>query len=552
MSDTLTRDVVRLFELQNVTLREVRIKNYPDERNILVYVEDGQYSKALEIAESIERQLSNNTSTLIVVRRAQQAERPSTVTVDVRDSAALDFQRIVAARNRVSEVQPSLSYVKDYAENLATIAAQRHHLVFGRRGVGKSTLLVEAKRVVENEGSLTTWINLQTLRRETPIRIFLRIAREIVGNLLAELSNVRADSAVTAEASRLYDTLATLISNDATEENSGTRVIPEIQRVLRRGLALIDKDMYVFVDDFYYVSRDEQPEMLDILHGCVRDCRAWLKIASIKNLTKWWTPSPPRGLQTGQDADLISLDITLQDPGRLRKHLTTILEQYCLEVGISRPTRLFRPDSLDRLLFASGGVPRDFLVLASAAVGKARERESAKVVGVQDVNRAAGDAADAKIQELEEDLASNIGLSGRTLEALGIIRRFCLDEVASTFYGVDFFDKETNAREYQVFSDLLDLRLLHVIHESVSDAHEAGRKHEVFMLDLSQYTGSRLKQGLRVLDLQGDSLLVKRTRVKDSARNVSDSKSLISVLRTSPGFPLSRFSQLVSRDGTAT
>ena len=139
------------------------------------------------------------------------------------------------------------------------------------------------------------------------------------------------------------------------------------------------------------------------------------------------------------------------------------------------------------MLLASGGVPRDFLVLASASVGRSRERSKAKVVGVQDVNKAAGDAADVKIQELEDDVAANRGLASRTHEALHVIRNFCLNEVTASYFSIDFLDKEQSPRQYQVFGDLLDLRLVHLIHSSVSAAHEAGRKSEIFMLDLSQY-----------------------------------------------------------------
>jgi hypothetical protein len=367
----------------------------------------------------------------------------------------------------------------------------------------------------------------------------------MVTSLAVSLQKSIPSSAVVVDVNNLLDRLAVLIRADSIDDETAQRTIPDIQYVLRRGLSALGSDLYIFVDDFHCIPRDQQPEILDILHSCVRDCRAWLKIASIKNLTRWFRSSPPTGLQTGQDADIIDLDVTLQEPEKLRGYLSDILTRYCIEVGIQRPSTLFRNEAIDRLLLASGGVPRDFLVLASASVGRSRERSKAKVVGVQDVNKAAGDAADVKIQELEDDVAANRGLASRTHKALHVIRNFCLNEVAASYFSIDFLDKEQSPRQYQVFGDLLDLRLVHLIHSSVSAAHEAGRKSEIFMLDLSQYTGARLKQGLQVVDLEKDKIVARRTRKNEGRRVAADPRSVIALFRLAPQFNLDRFSHLV-------
>ncbi|MGO4612048.1 hypothetical protein AB4142_37505, partial [Variovorax sp. 2RAF20] len=79
------------------------------------------------------------------------------------------------------------------------------------------------------------------------------------------------------------------------------------------------------------------------------------------------------------------------------------------------------------------------------------------------VNQAAGDAASAKIQELEEDMAANSGVAQRTLETLDLVRRFCLDEQAFTYFLVGYRDKEKNVGPYSLLTDLMDVRLIHLV-----------------------------------------------------------------------------------------
>lgn len=161
------------------------------------------------------------------------------------------------------------------------------------------------------------------------------------------------------------------------------------------------------------------------------------------------------------------------------------------------------------------------------------------------MNQAAGDAAQAKLQELEDDLAANVGSTARVLDALRTLRKFCLDEKTSTYYRVDFRDKEENPDEYGALTSLTDLRLNHLIDPSLSDPHHAGERSEVYMLDLSQFSGARLKQGVRVLDLVGGSIVSRKTRAKYSTKSAGTPRQLITILRAAPVLVLQTFSSVV-------
>ena len=114
-----------------------------------------------------------------------------------------------------------------------------------------------------------------------------------------------------------------------------------------------------------------------------------------------------------------------------------------------------------------------------------------------------------------------------------------LDQKRITFLSVDFLDKERNADEYGLMQGLMDLRMLHLINSGLSDAHHAGRRSEVYMLDLSQYSGARLKRNLRVLDLVKDHLVLKKAKRHDEPRIGDTPRKLVELLRRGPAFELS-------------
>lgn len=525
-----------------VDVFDIQIRAYPDETNYIVYVDASQIARAAEIGNSLDREIAAIVgNSFIVVRQASKElleAKLKPLADGVQDQRADELTQLISARSRVSEAQPSLTYVPDAQSNLSAATAGRHHLIFGRRGAGKSALLVEARRVVDEDGALTCWVNMQTLRYESPDKVFLYIIESIIATVVAKQNHINTESQVAIAASNLYNEISSLVAKREIASGDVNYLIPRTQRLLARFLDVSGLAMYIFIDDFYYIPSKDQPRILDMIHGCTRDARAWLKIASIRHLTRWFQTSPPMGLQTIHDAEHIDLDVTLQEPKRAKEFLESILQQYSRRVGVSSLARLFNGKALDRLVLASGAVPRDFLVLASSAITKAKLRPNARLVGAQDVNQAAGDAMGAKIQELEEDMASNVHSADRTLDALKVVRNFCLEEQSCTYFLVSHRSKENDPLRYSTITELLDVRLLHLIAASVSDAHAAGQRYEAFMLDLSQFSGARLKQGIQVLDFAGGKIVSHKTRSAAKMRTGDTPLQVIAILRNAPTFDL--------------
>jgi hypothetical protein len=201
---------------------------------------------------------------------------------------------------------------------------------------------------------------------------------------------------------------------------------------------------------------------------------------------------PPRGLQIGQDAAVVSLDITLARFTAAQTFLETVLR------GILDPLEIALEDLLSdggrqRLVLGSGGVARDYLYLTQGALRNANERDANPSrlhnrIGGEDVNEAAADLTAQK----QEDLRLDVGDQADHLrERLKDIVKFCLDVNKTNVFLVEgpHLQEDEWGKEIQA---LADLRLVHAIGNlSVQTGSYRGQRFVGFTLDLTNYTGTR-------------------------------------------------------------
>jgi hypothetical protein len=537
------RMIEERFEEADLPIVELTVRQYPEETVFIVLVDESHILDAATLGNELDEVLAARGIDGFVTVRAAPTPAPSkpggALQRGVHEQRVTELVRLIAARSRASDVQPSLSYVRDAAHNIAIVTQPRHHLIFGRRGAGKTSLMVEARKLIEDDENLSIWINMQTHRFEAANRAFLWIVQGIVQAVEVHYQFHSRQPQVAVWAAQLAERVEGLLARSDTEPEAIAQLIPLTQRMVRRFTDSSGRRVFIFVDDFHYMPRSDQPRLLDMIHGCVRDADSWIKVAAIRHLSRWFQPSPPIGLQTGQDADAIDLDVTLEDPTRAKTFLEQVLQRYATHVRIRSLSNLFSADALNRLVLASGGVPRDYLVLSSGAILKARTRANARTVGVQDVTNAAGEAAQVKVSELEEDFASDEAPS--TLAALDALRSF-LESTSWTYFRVSFRDKERFGREYDLLTNLLEARLIHMISSSVSDPHKASERYEAFMLDLSQFSGQRLKRFIHVLDFEEGHLVARQTGKKGTSRRGDTARRLVGILRRAPQFELSSLS----------
>ncbi len=534
------------FSEVGIEIQSIERKDYPGESIFVVHTTEDDFDRAARVGNTLDHELAAQGFDGFVVVRKVEREVKSKMTRlkdGVKDPKATELANLLIARARTSERQPSLSYVPDAAQNILTAVTPRHHLIFGRRGTGKTALMVEAKRRIECEGYLSYWINIHTHRGGSANRIFMWICHGVCEQMQVFYSKKKRIPQLLSLISKLQDDTNKLRAEKEISADEVSRLVPYMQNIIRQFTDTNVTRFYIFLDDLHYLPSAEQPKLLDLVHGAVRDSDAWLKVAGIRHLTRWFQAKPPLGLQTGHDADPIDLDVTLEEPSQAKNFLEEVFLSYAKYTGILSLSSVLSRTALDRLVLASGAVPRDYLSLSASAISRAQARESAQRVGVQDVGRAVGDAEEVKIAELEEDAASSEGTPSR-IKGLNQILKFC-DEKSCTFFRIDFRDKQNHPEEYSIIRELMDGRLVHLVRASLSDIHEEGRKYEVYMLDLSQFSSERFKLRIKTLDFQKGYIIFRETGTTKKPTIGDTSMRLLGILRRGPLFKLEQFSDVI-------
>jgi hypothetical protein len=250
---------------------------------------------------------------------------------------------------------------------------------------------------------------------------------------------------------------------------------------------------FVFVDDLYLIGGPDQPRVLGYLHRLLKDTGLWLKIGSIRHATNnYLSTDPPVGMQLRHDAHEMALDrqFTLFDT--TKSFLEAILGQLANAVCVDY-SRLFTDGALSRLMLASGGVARDYLLLARGSIEEAREHGPGKKSGshrvsVEDVNSAAGKIAPTKLDDLRKDTPDEAeAIQDRVID----LTNFCRDR-KSGYFLVDTRDRilmrDLNALQH--------LRFAHLLFQSETIPDRQSERFNVYLLDLAQLSYQRATEGV--------------------------------------------------------
>lgn len=474
-------------------------------------------------------------------------------------------------------------FIEPAQGTLRRAQSRRHHIVFGRRGSGKSSLLYKSADNLSKMDHPVAYVDLEPFKghhypdillsvllasldkfknwllsadiKEKRKRIWYTIflkqeqskkdlliykidgcIKELIKQLYltddTKLTEKCFNSINEKESSALKGKtgLRNLLSDSsiesdiasAVESSSGREVQEEFKRSkidflhrkiidfqkIFKGLSeLTGADAFLFLDDLYHIRRADQPNLLDYFHRIAKGNGLWLKIGTIKNRSTWYLHNPqPIGLKLGDDADELNLDFTLEKFSVSKRFLKSVLESY-IESASAPPFSDFIADGgLDRLVISSGGVTRDFLGIFRRSIEETRERLSKNAkhprgdkIGAEDVNVAAGNYGDTKMEEFKRDtLEDQQSLD----EAFNNIRMFCIDKTKANIF---LLDQELKGSATELVQELIDLRLVHHIKSRVTVSSNPGKIYRALLLDVSQYTGERKRRDLEMIDFWKES-----------------------------------------------
>lgn len=480
------------------------------------------------------------------------------------DDQVAKLQVLLEEVTRARPGSPETRFIRTDSGVLDRLGSRFHHVLFGRRGAGKSSLLrhVEAER--KGAGHLVAWADQETFMGlsypdvlvSTLEEVFLQFSRQLRDELPAaprrrpwhlkrrgasdrELLVARLDDAVaqlvglkaapseveiewTASASR---SVASAVSKDRssgltkgplklgfgrkrTNSDSGTSGEDIVRRYrtdkaehleravstyrsLMLAVSLHIPDAFVILDDFYRLAEADQSRIAGYFHRVVKDTNVWLKIGSIRYWTRLYAGgSPAIGMQAPHDIRELSLDRGLLDFKSSKRFLEEILGALASEAGVE-VGKLFSDGARDRLVLASGGVPRDYIGLISESIAVAKNRGPSKKPGTErviaeDVNEAAGRSVETKFNDLDVDAGTDaLALRDLVVEVTNHCRR-----TESACFLVDYREDEL----VRQLNRLQNMRFVHSLDMNESLPDQQSSRYNVFLLDVSQLAAQRAWQ----------------------------------------------------------
>ncbi len=344
------------------------------------------------------------------------------------------------------------------------VFSETNHVIFGRRGAGKSSLVLYACNQARRNGTPFSWIALQQYSGRSDLLVVPQVLYEIIDSV---------QSASSDEAERIRN-LRSLVYK--LEERGSRLTKEEINASLpvfaRHFLPFVQSRgcFYLCIDDLHLLHPTLQPYFLSSIYSFSRGNSVYLKITAIENLTTLYNTTTKDGLQPPGDAQVIRLDYNLVNPKAAHDHIRDVLNGYVKYVGIPSVSSLCGKAVLERLVWVSAGVPRDALYIFSNAITKAIAAERA-AVAVMDINMAAADSLTEKERYVTDDVAEDSQLVKEIIED---IKEFCLKEIKCNAFLVHI---DTNDRRYHAIKKVSDLRFIHVLHPGITP-EQAGEKYE--------------------------------------------------------------------------
>ncbi len=378
----------------------------------------------------------------------------------------------------------SVPYVPFQNREDHQLAQPATHVVVGRRGVGKSTLIKRAVEILRASPAIIAVLDVQaysTLAGDD-------LTREVLYDIAIALAEDARSVSASIRSDLNTEGLQQIAAELSTERLAASAAVPRMKRELQTLTKTTKNHVYVFLDDLHLLEPVDQPRVLHLIHGALKGANGWLKVAGLRSLLNYYSPRTREGLQVPGDAQSISLDLTLENPEAAETHLRAILEGFLRAVGYSGSGDVLPEAAFRRLVWANAGVPRDFLQMFARAIEHAR-RNRHLLVTLSDVNVAIGEFGQGKVNELSQD-ARNAAGELRTL--LSALESYCLDENQINAFLV----RSEESQERKLVQTLSDLRLVHLISQSTTP-DKAGQRYEAFILDYSMFTGFRRRPNIK-------------------------------------------------------
>lgn len=442
--------------------------------------------------------------------------------------------RYIEENIRVTD-QTTIEYL-DPKGHIDRLESKQNQIIFGRRGSGKSLLLKSLKASATNKimisinlddykdisfpdsiiqvlrvvikqlknslDSSYKWIQFKrrfkTKKIIRSLDKYLKQLEERLNNpdLYEESSKNKYGSKISGEASSGYGTSTAKIGSELTEESEASRTIKidklnilrneltDFKDLIQKTSECLDKDIFLILDDFYFIRKADQPYFADFFHRISKNTRLYLKIASIKHRTSLYTQGETYiGMEIKHDGQSLNLDYNFESFNSLVSFMKDLLNNInrIVDVNIDYE-KLFSENGFRFLCLASGGVPRDFFSLFID-------------LGNKIINGQSGISKPMVIETSIENLPNKLEAfktdSQDEKEILEHYLQYIRIEIVENKRWNSFLISNSEVLKYpqinQAIKELVDLRLIHLANSNTSSAPSDGTRYSAYLVDVGLF-----------------------------------------------------------------
>lgn len=440
--------------------------------------------------------------------------------------------RFIEENMRVTE-QTSIEYL-DSQGVMGRLKIKQNHIVFGRRGSGKSLLLKSLRDIGEVE---CISINLEDFKDISFPNSIIQVQKALIKKLIPKvisqhrwysLRNKKKSILLKMRLNKQLKSLnhhikhpdiydqeikeknlkkgmarakkkilggegeGTYEASKETELSKKLKVnkldilkndLSNIKELFSDVAKYIEKDIFLILDDFYFIKKNEQPYFIDFFHRVSKNIPLYLKVATIQHRSKLYVQDQSYvGVELPHDAQPIYLDYSLEDFDRLVSFKRKLLEHINQKVGVDIDyDGLITENAFRFLCLASGGVPRDFfslLISLESQFGGDRSISKPNVIekAIENVKN--------KMETLKKDAFDEEVLLEHYLQ---IIRSEIIDNKKWNAFLLSNSDVQNYPQINQAIKELVDLRFIHLVNPNTSAASSDGTRYSAYMLDIGLF-----------------------------------------------------------------
>lgn len=436
----------------------------------------------------------------------------------------------------------------DTGSALSDIKARQNHVVFARRGCGKTLLLHQSGSQLP-EGIKAVYLNCEDFKKHSFPNVLIEIldavfgelerhltgwfgrkrkSREIVQGIRMKLEHLKAREDVEDRAIRetVGDGSASGVGVNAGAsagpfsgggaysrgKNHHAEVeqiyhrkheklreldnwLPELKRQLRDFFEISGsvKCVFIQIDDLYHLQRDDQAFVVDYVHRLCKDLPLYFKIATLRHASVLYVDrGQPIGAQERHDYQPINIDYTFSDFRRTSLQNRKIFHEFgrLAKISAAKMDQLFKGAGFDRLVMAGGGVPRDTLSLFLEVLTEVQSNGDGRI-GKDDVRVLSRANFERRIEELKHD--SQVGEQASLIGGIYVLREFCLEKKTNIFL-ISERDLQQDDRFRWLVYRLLDYRIIHSAASAITHKSRDGT-YQAFAIDIGCYANFRKLQG---------------------------------------------------------